>query len=111
MAKIDKKEVRKESGSPEKEPELFFRYREARIIVMSSNTITYRSKNVSGKEEDHWCFYELKSKKMIEEAIKSDGRVNILIARYFLPDTNKDSETKYRTEDWLHQIWRIMSPT
>lgn len=96
----------------QREPDLLFRYRDARIIVLSDNTVTYEVTE-EGKLKTHWCSYYKKDRMSLEKAIKTDCYVNLLVGRYIVPTNTKEEQKKYgtknRADDILEQIWRMHS--
>jgi len=93
----------------DKEPDLLFRYRQARIKTVSTagdaSTITF-SIIENGKEKDRWCLFQAdRWDKDVRKAIEKDCMVNLLIGRYIIQEGEKS-----RLEDYLEDLWFIIKP-
>jgi len=97
--------MKEEQVDQRRKPDLLFRYSQAKIIVLGDNTITFEVTE-RGSQRSRWCVYYQHQKKVLEEAIRCDSFVNLLVARYIVkegPEPDADS----RIDDILENVWII----
>jgi len=89
-------------------PDRWFRYPEAKILILCESTMTFVVTNREGKQRKFYCSFVEKFKPDLKRAIESDSKVNILIVRYVLAEEDGTKEGRHHIEDWLEQVWRVV---
>ena len=86
---------------PKTEPEVFFRYRNAKLNILGDDTITFEITDVD-KILTHWCFYPENLKQTLFKAIQNDKPTNMLVGRYFV---EPQETSKVTVIDYLEEVW------
>ena len=97
------------------EPELLFRYSNAKITKISTlgkaSTVTFLVKNeVIDKIIERWCFFDAeRHNKILRKGIVSDVKMSLLVGRYIYQKGTRIKATKScltTIEDRLLEAWK-----